>query len=130
MSLEKNLFATQTAVGIAVIVSIMFVGLELRKNSFLMRKSMGDSHLQPINWLFKTLSTDSNFRPFHRRIDSDYENFTDDEKCRTMCLGIRSLRSILNELVAYFKDRVSKEEWISLQWNAKFVAKRPNFEPA
>jgi hypothetical protein len=91
---------------------------------------MGDSRLQRVNWLFETLATDSDFRSFHRRIDADYENFTDDEKYRAMCLGVRSLRSILDELVAHFEGHISKEEWISLQWNMEFAVKRPNFEPA
>tara|TARA_B110000438_G_C15318829_1_gene438595 strand:+ start:278 stop:484 length:207 start_codon:yes stop_codon:yes gene_type:complete len=45
LSREEIYFITQIAVGIAVIISIIFVGLELRQNSFLMRKSMGDSRL-------------------------------------------------------------------------------------
>ena len=130
MNLEEIYFLTQIGVGIVVIISIIFVGLELRQNSFLMRKSMADSRLQRVNWLFETLVTDSDFRSFHRRIDTDYENFTDDEKYRATCLGIRSLRSMLDELVAQFEGQISKEEWTSLQWNMKFAATRPNFGPA
>tara|TARA_Y100001970_G_scaffold258908_1_gene339319 strand:- start:1220 stop:1375 length:156 start_codon:yes stop_codon:yes gene_type:complete len=33
---------------------------------------------------------------FNRRIDTDYENFDEDEKYRAICLGIRSLRSMLD----------------------------------
>ena len=29
-----------------------------------------------------------------------------------------------------FEGHISKEEWISLQWNMKLAAKRPNFESA
>ena len=113
-----------------IIVSILFVALELKQNSYLLRKSMADNRRQRVNWLFETLSTDTDFRKFHRRIDTDYENFTDDEKYRALCLGIRSLRSMLDEVVAHFEGQISKEEWISLQWNIKFAAKRPNMQPA
>ena len=130
MNLEEIYFLTQIGVGIAIIVSIVFVALELRQNSYLLRKSMADNRVQRINWLFETLVTDSEFRNFHQRIDSDYDSFTDDEKYRAMCLGIRSLRSMLDELCAYFEGQISKDEWISLQWNMKFAAKRPNVHRA
>jgi hypothetical protein len=130
MNLEEIYFMSQIGVGIAIIVSILFVALEMRQNSFLLRKSMADNRLQRVNWLFETLCTDSDFRNFHRRIDTDYANFTDDEKYRAMCLGVRSLRSILDELIAQIEGRISNEEWISLQWNMKFAAKRPNMQPA
>ena len=91
--MRKSYFITQIGVGIAVIVSIIFVGLELRQNSFLMRKSMGDDRLQRTTWLFETLVTNNDFRSFHRRIETEYENFNDDEKYRAMWLGVRSLRS-------------------------------------
>ncbi|MAV87268.1 MAG: hypothetical protein CMM67_03395 [Rhodospirillaceae bacterium] len=130
MNLEEVYFITQIGVGIAIIVSIVFVALELRQNSYLLRKSMADNRVQRINWLFETLVTDNEFRNFHQRIDNDYDNFTDDEKYRAMCLGIRSLRSMLDELGAYFEGQISKEEWVSLEWNMKYAARRPNIHKA
>ena len=130
MNLEEVYFITQIGVGIAIIVSIVFVALELRQNSYLLRKSMADNRVQRINWLFETLVTDNEFRNFHQRIDNDYDNFTDDERYRAMCLGIRSLRSMLDELGAYFEGQISKEEWVSLEWNMKYAARRPNIHKA
>ena len=130
MNLEEIYFITQIGVGIAIILSILFVALEMRQNSLLLRKSMADNRLQLVNWLFETLCTDNDFRAFHHRINTDYENFNEDEKYRATCLGVRSLGSMLDELVSHFEGQISKEEWISLQWNMKFAAKRANFEPA
>ena len=131
MNLEEIYFLTQIGVGVAVIISIIFAGLELRQNSFLMRKSMGNDRRQYLNWLFETLCTDNDFRIFHRKIDTDYDNFTEDEKYRAMWLGVRSLRPMLDELVDHFEGRLSKEEWINLESGMKMVARtRKNFEPA
>ena len=130
MNLEEIYFLTQIAVGIAVIVSIIFVGLELRQNSFLMRKSMGDTRKERVNWLFEQLTIDEEFRAFFQRITTDYKNFTHDEKFRATCLGARSLRGMLDELVDYFEGRITKEEWIALEWELTHIAKRPNTEPA
>ena len=130
MNLEEIYFLTQIGVGVAVIISIIFVGLELRQNSFLMRKSMGDTRKHRVNWLFEQLSIDEDFRVFFQRITTDYKNFTDDEKFRATCLGARSLRGMLDELVDHFEGRTTKEEWIALEWELKHIAKRPNTEPA
>ena len=64
MNLEEIYFLTQIGVGVAVIISIIFVGLELRQNSFLMRKSMGDTRKERVNWLFEQLTIDEEFRTF------------------------------------------------------------------
>tara|TARA_Y100000739_G_scaffold188872_1_gene168207 strand:- start:304 stop:813 length:510 start_codon:yes stop_codon:yes gene_type:complete len=130
MNLEEIYFISQIAVGVAIIFSILFVAIELRQNSYLLKKSMADVRAQRVNWLFETLCVDNDFRDFHRRIDTDFENFDEDEKYRAICLGIRSLGSMLDELAAYFEGNISDEEWVSLQWNMKFAATRPNFEPA
>ena len=45
MNLEEIYFLTQIGVGIAIIVSIVFVALELRQNSYLLRKSMADNRV-------------------------------------------------------------------------------------
>ena len=81
MNLEEIYFLTQIGVGVAVIISIIFVGLELRQNSFLMRKSMGNDRRQHLNWLVETLCTDNDFRIFHRKIDTDYDNFQGAKIC-------------------------------------------------
>ena len=75
---------------------------------------MGDDRLQRGNWLFETLATDNDFRSFHQRIGTECGNFNDDEKYRAIWLGVRSLRSMLDELVAQFEGHISKEEWMSL----------------
>jgi len=80
MTLEQAYFITQIGVGIVFIISIVFLAVQVRQNSTSLRKSMADQRLQRINWLTETLCTDSDFRAFHRRIDTDWENFTDDEK--------------------------------------------------
>lgn len=130
MTLQEAYFITEIVVGIAIIASIAFVALELRQNSYLLRKSMSDQQHQRIGWLFETLCTDNDFRAFHRRIDTDWENFNDDEKYRAHWLGMRSLRSMLDELVAYYDGQITKNEWLNLQWNLKLAANRPNFTSA
>ena len=64
MNLEEVYFLTQIGVGIAIIVSIIFVALELKQNSYLLRKSMADNRVQRINWLFRLWLQIVNFATF------------------------------------------------------------------
>ena len=130
MTLEQTYFITQIAVGIGFIISIGFLAVQMRQNSYLLRQSMADQRRQRTGWLFETLCTDNDFRAFHRRIDTDWESFNEDEKYRGFALGMRSLRTMLDELVAYYDGQITEDEWLNLQWNFKLVANRPNFASA
>ena len=130
MTLQEAYFVTEIVVSIAIIASIAFVALELKQNSYLLRKSMADQRAQRINWMVETISTDANFRNFERRIDTEYTTFDEDEKFRANMVGVRTLQSILNELVAYFDGQISEDEWLNLQWNMELAAKRPNHKAA
>ena len=91
---------------------------------------MADQRLQRINWRTATLCTASACRAFHRRIDTDWDNFNEDEKYRASALAVTGLRSVLDELVAYYDGVITENEWLSLEWNLKLFAKRPNFASA
>ena len=102
MTLQEAYFVAEIVVSIAIIASIAFVALELKQNSYLLRKSMADQRVQRINWMVETICTDADFRDFERRIDTEYTTFDEDQRFRANMLGVRVLRSILDELLAYF----------------------------
>ena len=130
MTLEQAYFITQILVGIGFIVSIVFLAVQMRQNSYLLRKSMAVQRAQRINWFSETGCTDSDFREFNRRIDTEYITFDEDEKYRANLLGVRILRSILDELIAYFDGQISEDEWLNLKWNMEHAARRPNVQAA
>ncbi len=59
-----------------------------------------------------------------------WDSFNEDEKYRAPALAITGLRAVFDELVAYYDGMVTENEWLSLQWNLKLAAKRPNFASA
>ncbi|MFP6681224.1 MAG: hypothetical protein VCB07_03395 [Gammaproteobacteria bacterium] len=130
MTLQEAYFVSEIVVGVAVIVSIVFVALELRQNSYLLRKSMSADARDKFNWLFELIATDGDFRAFHRRIDTDYENFNEDEKYRADFLAVRTLSTNLNELNAYIDGNILKDDWLSLKAILEICAKRPNHQAA
>jgi len=130
MTLEQTYYITEILVGIGFIVSIVFLALQMRQNSYILRKQMADQRLQRTNWMTETMVTDPDFRNFERRINKDYDTFNADEKFRADMLGVRIVQSILNELGAYFDGHISDDEWLNLQWNMRHAPKRPHIQSA
>ena len=130
MTLEQTYYITEILVGIGFIVSIVFLAVQMRQNSYLLRKTMADGRRQRTNFLAETIVTDADFRDFERRINKDYDTFNPDEKYRADILGVRIVQSILDELGAYFHGQISDDEWLNLQWNMRHAPKRPHVQAA
>ena len=128
MPLQEMYFIVEMVVGVAVIISIAFVAIELRQNTYMLRKSMADHRETRLNWVAETLCTDSDFRQFHLRLGSEYDQMNADELYRAHWLGVRTLRSLFNELVAYFDGQISDTEFRNLEWDLRIVKRRPQFE--
>ena len=130
MTLEQSYYITEIGVGIGFIISIVFLAVQMRQNSYLLRQSMADQRRQRIGWLHETLCTNNDFRAFALRIEKEYSTFDEDERSRANYLGHLVLRSILNELIAYFDGQITEDEWLNLKWNMEHAARRPNVQAA
>ena len=130
MKLEQVYYITQILVGAGFIISIVFLAVQMRQNSYLLRKQMSDQRTQRTNWMAETISTNADFRNFERRINTEYDIFNADEKFRANIMGVRVVQTLLNELLAYFDGQISDDEWINLKWNLRMASKRPNVQAA
>ena len=130
MTLEQTYFITQIIVGIGFIISIVFLAVQMRQNSYLLRQSMADQRRERVGWLHQTLCTNNEFRAFQLRIEKEYSTFDEDERSRANYLGHLVLRSILNELIAYFDGQITEDEWLNLKWNMEHASRRPNVQAA
>ena len=130
MALEQSYYITEIGVGIGFIISIVFLAVQMRQNSYLLRQSMADQRRQRLGWLHETLCTNNEFRTFQLRIEKEYSTFDEDERSRANYLGHLVLRGILNELIAYFDGLITEDEWINLKWNMEHAARRPNVQAA
>ena len=119
MSLLEIYHIAEILVSMAVIISVVFVTIELHQNNYVVRKSMGDQREERINWFHKTISTDEDSRKFVHRMVTDFDNSDPDERMRALSFAIRQLWSVLNELEAYVNGQISAKEWQNLRWNMK-----------
>ncbi len=127
MSLQEVYYIAEIIVGFSVIISIVFVAIELRQNTYMMRKSMADERSARINWVSEAICLDKDFRNFHHRIGTEWDQMTEDDLYRAHWLGIRTLRPLLNELIAYFDGQISDTEFQNLRWNLQVAKSRPQF---
>ena len=130
MPLQEIYYIAEMMVGVAVIISIVFVALELRQNTYMLRKSQSDQRRLHFNWVYESNCTDPEFRAWHRRLDEDWDNFNEDERYRGLQLGIRTLRLYLEEVTDYFDGQLSKSEYRVLQQTMIMAAKKPNIQLA
>ena len=130
MPLQVIYYIAEMVVGVAVIISIVFVAIELRQNTYIVRKSMADQREEREDWLFKTLITNNELRQYHSRVVPEWDELNDDERLRAHLMGVSGLRPMLNELRAHFDGQISAAEFKSLEWNLKTVANRPNVQSA
>ena len=130
MPLQEIYYIAEMVVGLAVIVSIVFVAIELRQNTYIVRKSMADQREDREDWLFKTLITNNELRGFHSAIAEDWDELEGDDRLRAHLLGISALKPMLNELRAHFDGQISEAEFKNLEWNLRCIAGRPNVKTA
>ena len=121
MSLQEIYYVAEMVVGAAVIISIVFVAMELRQNTYITRSSLAAARAQQINWLMETFVTDENFRDFYYKIEFEkaFEELNKKERARAVGVGIRFVRPMLNELLAYHDGQISPDEFHSLEVNIK-----------
>ena len=67
MPLQEMYYIAEMLVGVAVIISIVFVALELRQNTYLTKKSMADQREDRMGWLNQAVLLDDGFRKFQQK---------------------------------------------------------------
>ena len=130
MSLQEIYYVAEMVVGLAVIISIIFVAIELRQNTYAAKKSNAEQRETRLEWLYQNLIFDEEFRGFQQKTANNWEELTDDEKVRATTLGVQILTPLLNELVAHFDNQLSKNEFRILDQGLKLISQRPHAQRA
>ena len=126
MPLQEMYYIAEMVVGVAVIISIIFVAIELRQNTYMTKKSSADQREARYDWLHRSLILDDEFFEFQQRVVFSWDSLEDDEKVRATMLGGQMITPMLNELVAYFSNQLSEDEFRILNRSIKLVSKRPH----
>ena len=130
MSLQEMYYIAEMVVGVAVIISIVFVAIELRQNTYLTKKSMADQREDRMGWLNQAVLLDDEFRKFQKKVISDWDGLDEDDKAKATQLGQQMLTPLLNELLAHFDNHLSTNEFRILKWTLEVICNRPHVRRA
>ena len=96
MSSQEIYYVAEMVVGVAVIVSIVFVAIELRQNTYITSNWISDAREQRINWFHDNMSTNEEFRGFVHRMVTEFDNLNMDERLREISIGTNLMRVLKN----------------------------------
>ena len=130
MLLQEIYYVAEMVVGVAVIISIIFVAIELRQNTYMLKKSMADQREDRMGWLNQAVLLDDGFRKFQQKVITDWNGLNDDEKAKATQLGQQMLTPLLNELLAHFDNHLSTNEFRILKWTMEVICNRPHVRRA
>ena len=123
MPLQEIYHITEMMLRVAVIISIVFVTIELRQNTYITRKSKGDQREQReqrTNRCHETISTNAKFRSFAHKMVTGFDDRNQDERMRATGLGTRQPWSVINELEACSVGQISDNKRQNLSWNIEY----------
>ena len=126
MSLQEIYYVAEMVVGVAVIISIVFVAIELRQNTYVTRKSMADGREQRLNWLMEQLATNEDLRDFYYQIEFEeaLDKLDKKERHRAVTISIPLSSPMLNALVTYHDGQISSDEFNALEVNIRRAKNR------
>ena len=127
MSLTQIYYIAEIVVGIAFVISVVFLALQVRQNSKIISRTYSMGWRRKEDWYAERIATDPDFRDFIQRIDREYDKFTVDEKFRADVLASGSLRLLLDGMIAYTEGNMSESDWLTLEPLLERVARKPNF---
>jgi hypothetical protein len=82
MTLEQGYFVTQIIGGIVLILSIMFLALQVRQNSKMIERSMTDDHRTSWHWTYDEVARSREFAQFHMNIGANWDNLDEIDRYR------------------------------------------------
>ena len=111
---------------LGVIASLVFVGLEIKQNTAVVRAQTRQALTEDLREFIMTLAADpSLFEAFHNRFRSDYEGTLDDR--RALYVMYARLRMVENVFLQVQEGVVEKSIFLSYGWSDQPVFMAPYF---
>jgi len=111
MNIESMANYADVIGGIAVIVSLIYVGLQIRRNAKSSQSQANQSAHESLANVSLEVAKDSNFSSFTRKGMVAFDEVTEEEKFRFMLLMITIFRRYENIFYQYQKGFLEKELW-------------------
>lgn len=110
---------------VAVVASLIFVGLQLRQNTKAVRATASQAH--NANWqaMLSPILENADLAAIYRRGLADIANLTDDERVRFIIVIAGFFRTTESARLQWLHGQLEETHWINLERNMTEVANQP-----
>ena len=128
MSLEQASFVAQIISALAIIASLIFVGVQLRQATSAMRNSSSQAHSATYTGLVSTIIENADFASIWRRGLGDPGDLNDDERVRFIAYTSAQFRFFESSRVQWLQRQLDDEHWQNIEAQVKNFAAQPGVQ--
>ena len=128
MSLEQAAYLSQVIAAIAVIASLIFVGVQLRQNTMAVLAQTSQAHSIGYQQIIAGISDNGEFAHIWRVGLADYESLNPDERARFLAFTSTLFRFYESSQVQMLRGALDKEHWRTIEHQATDLVSQPGIQ--
>jgi hypothetical protein len=113
--------------GLGVVITLIYLAVQIRQNTATVRASGSASHNEGFNSVFLLLSQDNDARDIYFRGLVDYEALSAEQQLHFDLLAIYILQSILGSFYLHREGAISDDAWQDALFWLSSVTSQPGF---
>jgi hypothetical protein len=128
MSLEQASLVAQIISAVAIIGSLIFVGVQLRQATSAMRNSSSQAHSAIYTGLVSTIIENADFASIWRRGLADPSTLDDDDRVRFIAYTSAQFRFFESSRVQWLQHQLDDEHWQNIDAQVRNFASQPGVQ--
>lgn len=125
MTLEQVYFLAEIASAVAVVASMIFVGIQLRMATRAVHASTSQAHSALYHAIVVSLVQDGEFASIWRRALADFESCDPDERVRFIAQASALFRYYESSRVQWLRGQLDPEHWFTIEQQARSLTAQP-----
>jgi hypothetical protein len=128
MSLEQASFVAQIMSALAIIASLIFVGVQLRQATKAVRNSSSQAHSSIYTQIVTTLIENGDFARIWRRTLTNPPSASEDEWVRFVAYSSALFRFYESSRVQWLQGQLNEEHWQTIEEQVRTLATQPGIQ--
>jgi hypothetical protein len=128
MSLEQASFLAQIISALAIIASLIFVGVQLRQTASAMRNSSSQAHSSIYSEIISTIIDNGEFASIWRRGLKEPASLSEDEWVRFIACASAQFRFFESSRVQWRRRQLDDEHWQNIEAQVNSFAAQPGIK--
>ena len=125
MTLEELYYISQIAAAIAIVASLIFVGIQLRQNTRAVLVSTSQTHFTMWTSVASPLVEDADIAKIYWQALSDFDSLTDQDRMRFIVYMSNVFRFYESSRIQWRRGVLEAEHWHSVEVNIRAFATQP-----